>query len=73
MTWTDWMKDGPFYMIGFVYTFARVCFKMVQTMLPFYLYRVTVFKAKPGYPTPIQIATVPLVSYICQLLYSIFV
>lgn len=64
-TWKDWLKLETFYIYGFVYMVVRVAINVTMTLQPFYLKSVTLF----GDPnnekeSPIQVAIVPLISYI---------
>ena len=55
-----------------MYMLVRVAINVTMTMQPFYLEVVTGFKATDKMPTAPQIAVVPLVSFIFQLLFSVF-
>lgn len=41
--WSDWLKEGQFYIFGFVYMFARLALNTTATMMPLYLAAVTGF------------------------------
>lgn len=69
----DWLKEGQFYIFGMVYMLARISMNVTASVMPFYLNLVTGFTGDSDQPTPIQIAIVPLVSYIASLIYSLFV
>ena len=66
-----WLTEAQFYIFGGVYMSARIALNSTATMLPLYLTSVTQFKPKPGMDTSPQIASVPLVQYICSLLFSV--
>jgi len=51
---------------------ARISMNVTASVMPFYLQTVTGFVATDDQPTPIQIAIVPLISYITSLIYSLF-
>ena len=51
---------------------ARIALNSTATMMPLYLTAVTQFRPKPGMDTSAQIASVPLVSYLFSLLFSLF-
>lgn len=51
---------------------VRVSINVTMTMQPFYLEYITGFEPTDKMPTAPQIAIVPLISYIFQLLFSIF-
>jgi hypothetical protein len=70
--WSDWIKEGQFYIFGFVYMFARIALNTTATMMPLYLATVTGFEQKgTDGSIPPQIALVPLCSYVCSLIFSI--
>jgi len=53
--------------------FARIALNTNATMQPLYLTTVTKFgEDLPADQTPLQLALVPLVSYICSMLFSVF-
>ncbi len=52
---------------------VRVAVNVSMTMMPFYLATVTKFEVTEDNPTPVQLAVVPLLSYILSLLFSLFV
>lgn len=70
--WSDWIKEGQFYIFGCVYMFARIALNVNATIMPFYLSVVTGF-GDPTDPSniPPQVAIVPLCSYTCSLVWSI--
>ena len=66
-----WMKEAQFYIFGVVYMSARIALNTTATMMPLYLTSVTKFTPAKGMDTSPQIASVPLVQYICSLLFSV--
>jgi Na+/melibiose symporter-like transporter len=72
-TWKDWLKEGNFYIHGFVYMLVRIAVNVTMSVQPFYLILVTGFEKTEGNPTPLAIALAPLASYIASLLFSLFV
>ena len=52
--------------------FARISLNTTATIMPLYLTAVTKYEAPEGLATPVALASVPLASYICSLLYSLF-
>jgi Na+/melibiose symporter-like transporter len=71
-TLMDWVKDLNFYIHGMVYMLVRIAINVTMTVMPFYLDRVTGYEATKEKPTPVELAMVPLVSYITGLIFSIF-
>jgi len=75
-TWKNWLSEGQFYIFGFVYMFARIALNVNATMMPFYLTTVTGFgeKSESASETsiPPQLAIVPLCSYTCSLIWSVW-
>jgi hypothetical protein len=69
--WSDWIKEGQFYIFGFVYMFARIALNLTATMMPLYLDQVTGFKQNAEGQIPPQIALVPLCSYVFSLIFSV--
>jgi len=73
--WVDWLKEGTFYIHGFVYIFTRMAINLTYIMWPFYLQLVTGF-GKTGCPicnaTTGAIALVPLISCAMAFLFSVF-
>ena len=77
--WFEWLKVETFYIYGMVYMFVRVAINVTMTMQPFYLTYVTEFGNASQDPdakveeeeTPVQVAIVPLISYIGQLVFSL--
>jgi len=55
-----------------VYMMVRIAVNVTMTMQPFYLEAVTGFKSTDEAPTPLQLAIVPLFSYICSMLFSLY-
>jgi Na+/melibiose symporter-like transporter len=76
--WSGWLKEGAFYVHGAVYMFARLAMNLTMTAIPFYLKYVLLFTDNDGdeddnlSETPIEIALVPLCSYFCSIVFSIF-
>mmetsp|Transcript_12861 Transcript_12861/g.19931 ORF Transcript_12861/g.19931 Transcript_12861/m.19931 type:complete len:275 (-) Transcript_12861:24-848(-) len=70
--WKDWLSEGTFFIHGFVYMMVRVAVNVSMTMMPFYLATVTEYEVTEENPTPVQLAVVPLISYIMSLLFSLF-
>lgn len=73
--WKGWLKEGAFYVHGGVYMCARLAMNLTMTAIPFYLKYVLKFQdsdSKDESETPIEIALVPLCSYFCSILFSIF-
>ena len=68
----DWLRDCNFYLHGLVYTMARVAMVTTISIQPFYLTLVTGFETSIEKPTPIQLALVPLCSFLSSLVFSIF-
>uniref|UniRef100_A0A7S3CI56 Uncharacterized protein n=1 Tax=Strombidium rassoulzadegani TaxID=1082188 RepID=A0A7S3CI56_9SPIT len=71
-TWKDWLKEPTFYIHGTVYMLVRVAVNVTMTMQPFYLVSVTKFETTEENPTPVELAEVPLFSYIISLIFSLF-
>lgn len=69
--WKDWLREGTFYVHGFVYMFVRIAVNVTMTMQPFYLHEVTGYIGDDTNPTPVPLALVPLCSYITQMFFSI--
>jgi len=51
--WKGWLKEGTFYIHGFVYMMVRVAVNVSMTMMPFYLSTVTEFETSEENPTPV--------------------
>lgn len=68
----DWVKDCNFYLHCVVYTMVRVSMVVTVSMQPFYLTMVTGFERTLTRPTPIQLALVPLLSYVSSLVFSLY-
>ena len=68
----DWVKDPNFYIHGLVYMLVRIAINVTMTMQPFYLDKVTGFSPTDDTPTPIELALVPLTSYLASLIFSLF-
>ena len=68
--WYDWLKLETFYIYGMVYMLVRVAINVTMTMQPFFLTVVTMFGQSDNPDesnedsTPVQVAIVPLISYI---------
>ena len=67
----DWLSEAQFYIFGVVYMSARIALNATATMMPLYLRTVCLFTPRPGMETSAQIASVPLVSYIFSLIFSL--
>lgn len=67
----DWLKECQFYLFGLVYTFARIALNVNATMMPFYLVSVLGFQASDNGISP-AIAAVPLITYSCSLLFTLY-
>lgn len=68
---SDWLKEAQFYFFGLVYMFARLALNCNATMMPFYLISSLQFKPLPGLETSPVIALVPLISYMCSLVFTL--
>lgn len=51
---------------------VRISINVTMTMQPFFLEYVTEFSPTKKQPTPVQVAIVPLISYVFQLVFSIY-
>ena len=71
--WKAWLKEATFYIHGLVYMLVRIAVNVTMTIQPFYLNLVTGFLATDENPTPIELATVPLLSYIFSMFFSLFI
>lgn len=71
-SWSEWMKEGSFYIFGVVYMLVRVNINVTMTVQPFYLNKVTKYEQTEENPTPVPLAVVPLISYIMSMIFSIF-
>ena len=67
----DWLKEAQFYIFALVYMFARISLNTTATILPLYLDVVNKFKPPPNQDTAIELASVPLASYVAAMLYTI--
>ena len=67
----DWLCEAQFYIFGIVYMFARISLNTTATMMPLYLSTVSQYTPIDGMATPIELASVPLASYISSLLFSV--
>ena len=65
------MCEAQFYIFGVVYMFARISLNTTATMMPLYLTTVSKYEPIDGMVTPIELASVPLASYIASLLFSV--
>jgi len=68
----DWVRDPNFYVHGLVYMLVRIAINVTMTMQPFYLDKVTGFHPSDDVPTPVELAEVPVLSYIASLIFSLF-
>jgi len=66
------VRDPNFYIHGIVYMLVRIAINVTMTMQPFYLDKVTGFTPTDDTPTPVQLALVPLASYLASLVFSLF-
>jgi len=71
--WFNWLGESVFYIHGIIYMLTRVVVNVTMTMQPFYLTAVTEFEQTEDNPTPVQLAVVPLISYLVSLLFSLFI
>ena len=84
--WKGWLKEPTFYIHGFVYMLVRISVNVTMTVQPFYLQCVTGFglpdkdapcksegEGDDSNPTPIELALVPLISYILSLIFSVWI
>jgi hypothetical protein len=67
----DWLKEGTFYIHGFVYMVVRIAVNVTMTVMPFYLQNSIKFKSTSS-PTPPELAAVPLGQYIASLIFSLY-
>jgi Na+/melibiose symporter-like transporter len=51
---------------------VRIAITVTMTVMPFYLQKVTGFASTKEKPTPVQLAMVPLFSYVTGLIFSFF-
>jgi Na+/melibiose symporter-like transporter len=72
-TWNQWLTSGVFYVHAVVYTFSRMAVNVTMTLTPFYLIHVLDFSNDPKKPVAPQIATVPLCSYACSMIFTLFI
>ena len=68
----EWLSDWNFYIHGIVYMVVRIAVNTTMTVQPFYLNLVTGYEVTEAQPTPVQLAIVPLLSYISSLIFSVF-
>lgn len=68
----DWLCEAQFYIFGLVYMFARISLNTTATILPLYLSETLGFKNASSEGTNINLAGVPLSSYIASLAWSAF-
>ena len=67
----DWLGEAQFYIFGLVYMFARISLNTSATIMPLYLTVVNGFVPPDGASgTSVNLAGVPLLSYIFSLLWS---
>ena len=67
----DWLCEAQFYIFGIVYMFARISLNTTATMMPLYLDVVSNYQPIDGMATPIELASIPLCSYFCSLIFSV--
>lgn len=70
--WHHWFKEGQFYVYGMVYMVVRIAINVTMSVQPFYLIVVCGFEQTVENPTPLELALVPLCSYITSMLFSLF-
>jgi len=70
--WYDWLKQGQFYIYGMAYMLVRVSVNVTMSVQPFYLIVVTGFEKSEKNPTPLELALIPLCSYIASMIFSLF-
>lgn len=69
----DWLCEAQFYIFGLVYMFARIALNTTATIMPLYLVKTQGFLPKDGGEgTNINVAGVPLSSYVASLCWSAF-
>lgn len=69
--WAEWLSIKQFYCYGIVYTLARMSINVTMTLTPFYLIHVLRYEKNEMEPTPPQIASVPLVSYLSSMIFTL--
>lgn len=69
--WKEWLSIKQFYLYGLVYTLARMSINVTMTLTPFYLILVLKYEKKENEPTPPEIASVPLVSYLSSMIFTL--
>ena len=67
----QWLMEATFYIHAIVYTCARLAINTTMTLQPFYLTVVLGFVGEDETKTPIEIALVPLCSYISSFIFSL--
>jgi hypothetical protein len=55
------LTDANFYIHALVYMLVRIAINVTMTVQPFYLIQVTGFEFTIEKPTPVELATVPLI------------
>ena len=71
--WSQWLKEGAFYVHGVVYMFGRLAMNVTMTLMPFYVKNVLEYGSNTDEnETPIEIALVPLTSYAASIVFSLF-
>ena len=70
--WKEWLTIQQFYYYGLVYTLARMSINVSMTLTSFYLIHVLKFHKEADEPTPPEIASVPLVSYLSSMIFTLF-
>lgn len=69
--WREWLTIKQFYCYGIVYTLARMSINVTMTLTPFYLIHVLKYHKSESEPTPPEIASVPLVSYLSSMIFTL--
>lgn len=69
--WRDWLKSKQFYAYGLVYTLTRLSINVTMSLTPFYLIIVLEYCECQNEPTPPVIASVPLVSYLSSMIFTL--
>lgn len=70
-SWMTWLFKGHFYLYGVIYSLGRVSLITTMALQCFYLKEVTKFTPTPQNPTPLSLATVPLIQYILGMMFSL--
>jgi Na+/melibiose symporter-like transporter len=69
--WRDWLKSKQFYAYCMVYTLTRLSINVTMSLTPFYLIIVLEYCECQNEPTPPEIASVPLVSYLSSMIFTL--